>query len=128
MDLRRGAGRDGDECRLAGAVRRRPRPQLLDQAALCAQSRPLAPELVEVVHDNLKWPQVKWSPTGVCILGLNLQLTCLRFIPRTSDAVSPADTGGVVRSFTSREARARASKQKRKGSATVGPVAAEPKK
>jgi hypothetical protein len=118
----------GERKRLTYRLSRVLHPQLLDQAALCAQSRPLAPELVEVVHDNLKWPQVKWSPTGVCILGLNLQLTCLRFIPRTSDAVSPADTGGVVRSFTSREARARASKQKRKGSATVGPVAADPKK
>lgn len=118
----------GDRKRLTYRLSRVMHPQLLDQAALCTQSRPLAPDLVEIVHENLKWRQVKWSPTGVSILGVQLQLTCLRFIPRTSDAVSPAETVGAVRSFTSREARARASKQKRKGTATVGPVAVEPKK
>lgn len=118
----------GDRKRLTYRLSRVMLPQLLDQAALCTQSRPLALDLVEIVHENLKWRQVKWSPTGVSILGVQLQLTCLRFIPRTSDAVSPAEAVGAVRSFTSREARARASKQKRKGTATVGPVAVEPKK
>ena len=112
-----------DKKRLTYRLSRVLQPQLLDQTALCAQTRPLAANLVEVVHENLNWRQVKWSPTGVNILGLRLQLTCLRFIPRTSDAVSPAGAGGVVHSFTSREARARAAKQKRMGTATVGPVA-----
>lgn len=115
-----------DGKRLTYRLSRVLQPQLLDQAALCAQTRPLAANLVDVVHENLKWRQVKWSPTGVDILGLQLQLTCLRFIPRTSDALSPAsvaDVAGVVRSFTSREARARAANQKRKGTATVGPIA-----
>ena len=113
----------GDKKRLTYKLSRVLQPQLLDQAALCAQTRPLAANLVEVVHENLNWRQVKWSPTGVNILGLRLQLTCLRFIPRTSDAVSPAGVSGIIHSFTSREARARAAKQKRKGTATVGPVA-----
>jgi len=114
----------GDGKRLTYTLSRVLHPQLLDQAALSAQSIPLGPSLVEVVHDSLKWREVKWGPSGVSIRGRAFELTCLRFVPRTADVTSD-DVAGIVRSLSSGEAGARASKQKRRGTSTVGPQIAK---
>lgn len=93
-------------------------PQMLDQAALSKQTRPLPPGLIEVLYTNLSWTSIKWSPEGVTVKGLPLPLTCIRFVARTTPAKTPAHSS-VVSSFNSSQARARVLKQKRKAATLV---------
>jgi hypothetical protein len=85
-------------------------PQLLDQAAMHSQERPLQASLVEVIYEDLQWREVEWAPNGVTIKDLELKLSCLRFVARSSPASSLETT--VFSSFSTSAARGRATEQK----------------